>query len=308
MRKILDYGAGKGPYIAVVFAGALWGTNGFFIKNLCALGIDNDFVISFLRFAFASAFMGAIVLVKEGRKGFVVSKCTLVCCVLLGLLCHAAYNVLYAIGCKKAGMALTAVLVNMAPIYTMLFSTLIYKERMTLKKIIAILLNITGCVCCATNGRFDAMSVSLTGILIGIAAAVVYSTLAIIGRYSREEVSPFVICFYCFIFADLFLLPFTKFWEGTFTLDGKEVIWAVAYSFVPTVLSYVFYYGGMKGITESSRVPVLTSVEIIVAAVIAMAVFHEEIGFVSLVGIVLVLGSIMLMNLKGTVENPSCIE
>lgn len=67
MRKILDYGAGKGPYIAVVFAGALWGTNGFFIKNLCALGIDNDFVISFLRFAFASAFMGAIVLVKEGR-------------------------------------------------------------------------------------------------------------------------------------------------------------------------------------------------------------------------------------------------
>ena len=34
MRKILDYGAGKGPYIAVVFAGALWGTNGFFIKNL----------------------------------------------------------------------------------------------------------------------------------------------------------------------------------------------------------------------------------------------------------------------------------
>ena len=49
---------------------------------------------------------------------------------------------------------------------------------------------------------------------------------------------------------------------------------------------------------ESSKIPVLTSVETIVATFIAMTVFHEVIGTVSLIGILLVLSSILLINSK----------
>ena len=308
MKKITDRGTGKASCFAVAFAGALWGTNGFFIKNLAALGVDNSCMVSFLRFTFAGILMGVLVFVREGKKAFAVKKCTLFCCALLGLLCHAVYNVLYALGCETAGMALTAVLVNMAPVFTLLFSAIVYKEKMTFQKSIAILINVTGCVCCATNGHFDIENISVTGILIGVGAAVVYSTSAIIGRYSKEEVSPFVVCFYCFLFADLFLLPFTKFWDGTFPLNWKVMGVSIGYSLVPTLLSYVFYYGGIKKITESSKVPVLTSVEMVVTVLIAMLVFHEKIGVVSLTGVILVLCSIMLMNLKGIVEKTKGLE
>lgn len=293
-RKIKE----KAPYISVAFAGALWGTNGFFIKNLGYLGIDNGFAISFLRFAFAIVFMGACVLVSEGWHAFRVSKCTFFCCMLLGLFCHAAYNVFYAYGCETAGLTITAVLVNMAPVFTMFFSYVVYKECMTLKKCIAILLNIIGCMCCATNGQLDFSSVSLIGIFFGVIAAIVYSTSAVIGRYSKEKVSPFVVSFYCFVFASIFLLPFTKFWEGTLILRRAGLIWAIIYSVVPTGFSYLFYYGGMKRMKESSKIPVLTSVEIVVATIIAMTVFHEVIGIVSFIGILLVFGSILLINLK----------
>ncbi len=295
MRRKLEE---KVPYISIAFAGALWGTNGLFIKNLSYLGIDNGFVISFLRFAFAIFFMGACIWALEGWRAFRINKCTFFCCMLLGLFCHAAYNVFYAYGCETAGLTLTAVLVNMAPIFTMFFSYVVYKESMTLKKCIAILLNITGCVCCATNGQLDFSSVSFIGILFGIIAAIVYSTSAIVGRYSKENVSPFVVSFYCFVFASLCLLPFTKFWEGTLDLSNKVLIWAVIYSVVPTGLSYLFYYGGLKRMKESSKIPVLTSVETIVATFIAMTVFHEVIGIVSLIGILLVLSSILLINSK----------
>lgn len=307
MKNASEKKAGSAACLAVAFAGALWGTNGFFIKNLTALGVDNTFVISFLRFAFAGILMGMLVFVKEGWHAFKVSRCTLICCALLGLLCHAVYNVLYAIGCATGGMALTAVLVNMAPVFTMLFSAVVYRERLTAKKIAAILINICGCICCATNGHFDGMQVSIVGILIAVVAAMVYSTSAIIGRFSKEKVNPFVTCFYCFVFADLFLLPFTRFWEGSFSIGWRAAGVSVAYSLVPTVLSYVFYYGGMKKMTESSKVPVLTSVEIVVAAVIAWLVFHEPIGVVSAGGILLVLFSILLMNFKGTVEKTSSL-
>ena len=83
---------------------------------------------------------------------------------------------------------------------------------------------------------------------------------------------------------------------------------SIGYSLVPTLLSYVFYYGGIKKITESSKVPVLTSVEMVVTVLIAMLVFHEKIGVVSLTGVILVLCSIMLMNLKGIVEKTKGLE
>ena len=41
---------------------------------------------------------------------------------------------------------------------------------------------------------------------------------------------------------------------------------------------------------------------------IAMLVFHEKIGVVSLTGVILVLCSIMLMNLKGIVEKTKGLE
>ena len=73
MKKITDRGTGKASCFAVAFAGALWGTNGFFIKNLAALGVDNSCMVSFLRFTFAGILMGVLVFVREGKKAFAVT-------------------------------------------------------------------------------------------------------------------------------------------------------------------------------------------------------------------------------------------
>lgn len=283
-------------YVAVSFAGSLWGTNGLFVKELAATG-SNAYLTSFFRFFFAFFIMAIIVLAKYGIEAFILEKRTLLSCALLGLFCHAAYNVFYSMSVNYSGITIAAVLVNTAPIYTMLTSRIVYKEKLTPVKIAAILLNITGCILCATNGVFDIKSISLLGVLWGIGAALVYSMSAIFGSMAKKGTNPFVMCTYCYLFGWMFLFFFIKPWEG-FHWNASMVLWGVGYAIIPTCCSYVFYYWGLQKITECSKVPVLTSVETIVAAVFDILVFKEILGIWSYIGVAFVLISIAMMNLK----------
>lgn len=284
--------------LAVAGAGALWGLNGFFIRQLNYAGVDNSYEISFFRFFFSIFLMSAVVLVKYGIKGFKVTKHTLLCCIYLGAVCHAAYNVFYALGCGTAGLSLTAIIVNTAPIFTLLFSRMIYKEKITRNKIIAIFMNVFGCILCATNGKLDIHTISVIGIIFALGGAVTYSTSAVMGRFIKEKVSPYVTCFYCFLFACVSLLPFSAKAMVTGPMNGKVLFIGMIYSLIPSGLSYIFYYGGMRKVSESSKLPVLTSVEVVVAAVVAVTVFKEHMGVASLTGCILVILSILLMNYK----------
>ena len=55
----------------------------------------------------------------------------------------------------------------------------------------------------------------------------------------------------------------------------------------------------MRGLSrpiETSRVPLIASVETVVAAVLGVALFHEAFGPAKLLGIALVLGSVAISN------------
>ena len=56
------------------------------------------------------------------------------------------------------------------------------------------------------------------------------------------------------------------------------------------------YYDGISKITETARIPVLASVETVVAAIIGLVVFGQSLGPVKIIGIALVLASIAVMN------------
>jgi drug/metabolite transporter (DMT)-like permease len=68
------------------------------------------------------------------------------------------------------------------------------------------------------------------------------------------------------------------------------------YGLIPTVGSYLFYMNGISHDVELSRVPIIASVEPIIATLIGLLVFSENIGIINAIGLVIVLFSIVLMN------------
>ena len=104
--------------------------------------------------------------------------------------------------------------------------------------------------------------------------------------------------FHSFLFASLFLLVFNPPWTLAGSgLDLPMLLVGIAYAFVGTVLTYAFYMTGLAKPVETSRVPVIASVETVVAALLGTLVFSESMGLWKALGIGLVFCSIMVMNL-----------
>ena len=81
-------------------------------------------------------------------------------------------------------------------------------------------------------------------------------------------------------------------------MDFKILAYGFVYALIPTGICYIIYFNGVSKIKESSKVPVVASVENVVAVIVGVMVFHEKVGFGNLAGIALVLGSIAVMNME----------
>lgn len=297
-NKNLEYSG----YALVFIAGALWGTIGLFVKQMQANGAS-ALQISFLRVAFAFVLMFVITLLKNGRKSFVVSKKALFYSMLLGVVCHGIYNIFYCYAVMLAGVTISAVLLNVAPVFTFLVSAICFSEKADLRKMIALVINIVGCILAATGGKIDVATVALTGLLCGVGAGICYGMTAIFGRYAAENTDPFVMSTYSYLFAALLLLIPSTPWKDISVLTNNKVLWyGFLLALIPTAIAYVIYYYGLQQITESSKAPVIASVETVVAAVLGIMVYRETIGQFHILGIIAVLFSIYLMNQKQSVS------
>ncbi|NLV69935.1 MAG: EamA family transporter, partial [Clostridiales bacterium] len=64
------------------------------------------------------------------------------------------------------------------------------------------------------------------------------------------------------------------------------------------VIPYMLFMSGLAKPVETSKVNVIASMEVVVAALIGVYVFHEFINGWKLLGMALVLSSILIMNLS----------
>ena len=276
-------------YIYILIAGCLWGTMSIFVKALQACG-SNAFYTSFLRMFFSLIILLAVTLVKEGIHAFRVDRKTIAACVLLGVFTQAVFNIAYSMAVSRIGAVISAVLLYSAPVFTSIFSRMIFKEKLNGRKCAALLVNIAGCILTATGGHFGEMSLETMGVLIGVSAGFFYSLSAVFGRMTTGGASPLVVTAYNFFFATAALGISVRPWNTVSApFSGNMMLGGILYALVSTAFAYVLYFTGVQHIKETSKIPVIASVETVSATVIGIFLFHEKLGAGSLAGIVLVL-------------------
>ena len=287
---------GDRPAYALIFsAGCLWGMIGIFVNQLNACGASPAF-LSFLRVSLACVMLAGMTAFRCGIRSLLVPWRTLLICALLGLVCQGFFNLFYSMAILRAGVMVSAVLLYLAPLFTAVASRLLFKEEIGSRKRLALLVNILGCALAATGGNLSLAGVSAVGLLFGVGAGFCYSMNAVIGKIAGERTNVFVINTYSYLFAALFLLLFTHPLRDAPAISPKLLTWGVLYALVPTAIAYLIYFTGVQRIAESSRVPVVASVETVVAAIVGVVLYGESMGGFHLLGILLVLSSILMMS------------
>ncbi len=283
----------------VLCAGILWGSIGFFVRKLNGLGVDTELT------AFMRIFCAWIILIplliglslKSGRNYFKISKKGLLQCLIMGLVTQAFFNLSYS-GCiNSVGVAMGSVLLYTAPIFVSILSRFLFKEEINARKGISLVINLLGCFIMVTGGDLSVLKVSGLGILLGIGAGFFYAMVTILGKFTSDEVDPFTMVFYNFLFGWISLAlisnPIPKIASVS---DPHFWFLAFGYGLIPTVGSYLFYMNGISHDVELSRVPIIASVEPVIATIIGLLVFGENITIVNTLGLIIVLFSIVLMN------------
>lgn len=282
-------------YILVFIAGCLWGTNGLFVNILNNLGVHSA-TVAFMRLSISALLLVPLMLSMGGKKLFKIDKYGLLACVALGVFSQALFNYSYNEAIDHIGVAMACVLAYTSPIFVCIMSRMFFKEKIGMTKVIALVVNIVGCTLTVTNGNFTSIKFSVYGAAAAVMAGFLFALMTIISTTTRGY-HPLTISFYSFVFGAVTLGLIARPWESIVQAASVPLfLAAIVYGLVPTVGSYFFYMRGLSKKLETSKVPVVASVETVVATAIGIFVFSEALGFFKLIGIGLVLASIVIMN------------
>lgn len=284
-------------YFNIFITGCLWGTIGLFVKLMEAQGSSSSYT-GFLRLFYGAVLLIIITLLREGPKAFRIGRKTLISCILLGVICQGLFNIFYSMSVSMNGLSAGSVLLYTAPVFTCIASMIVFGERLSSLKWLALLVNIIGCALTATGGSISADSLAPLGILVGVGAGLTYGMTSVIGKIAlKEKESPFAVASFNLLFGCIFIALVRRPWTAVEQpLDPRLQLFGLLYGLVPTALAYIFYFSGLKRIKQASKVPVIASVELIVATVIGCLAFAEPLSAVKVIGIVLVLLSILLFS------------
>ena len=290
-------------YIQVFSAGFLWGTVGIWATLLGRMGMDS-MNTAFFRLLSATVILFIVLVIKgKGFSLFKISKRGLISCILIGFISQGFYNFFYMYSVQNSGMSTAAVLLYTAPIFVAVLSRIFLKEEITGNKIIAIVINILGCILTVTGGSLAGAMISSKGIIFGVLAGLTYALMPILGRIGADEENPFTTAFYGLAFAGLLLFFMARPFTGIdFEFTPQAILVIIAYGLIPSALGYIIYFGGLGKITETSVIPIFTSVENVAAAAFGFLIFHEAFTPVKVIGVALVFVSIIVMNIRKRIE------
>lgn len=283
-------------YFMVLIAGCLWGTNGLFINILHDLGVQSASV-AFMRLGISAVLLIPLMFAMGGKKLFKIDKYGLLACLALGLFSQALFNYSYNEAVNNIGVAMAAVLAYTSPIFVCIMSRLFFKEKIGPVKVIALVVNVIGCALTVTGGNFTSVKFSVYGAGAAVLAGFLFALMTIIST-TTTSYHPLTILFYSFVFGAVSLAFIAKPWGAIAQAASLPLLVAAAsYGLIATVGSYFIYLRGLAKKLETSKVPVVTSVETVVATCIGIFMYNEALGLVKLIGIGLVLFSIVIMNL-----------
>ncbi len=285
----------KKAVFAVILAGVTWGVISVFINTLSAAGFDS-MQIACVRMITAALMFTAFVAVKSPDKLKIRIK-DIWMFIGTGIVSVVMFNTCYFYTMINSQASVAVVLLYTSPVFIMILSAILFKEKITVRKLAALMLTFCGCVLVAgiLGGGYKITPFIL---LTGLGSGLFYGLYTIFGRFALNKYDTFTVTAYTFIFGMIGSLPTGKL-PQTVRIIGenpKILLCCIGIGLVSTVLPYLLYTWGLQRM-ESGKAAILVAVEPLVGALIGMTVYHEPHNLLKLVGIALILGAIIILNI-----------
>lgn len=268
----------------------VFGTIGLFVKNI---GFPSSF-ISFARALTGSIFIALFMLVSgHGLDKKSVLK-NLKLLIPSGIAMAFNWICLFE-AYRFTGVAVGTLCYYMAPVIVVVLSPVFLKEKLTAINVTSVLAAVVGAV--LISGVVSGSAKSAKGILLGLAAAALYSTVVMINKFVKN-LSPIETTFVQLLTAAVTMIPYILLTEDvtTFVYDRRSVIFTLIVGVFHTGIVYMIYFSSVQKIPAQTTA-VFSYIDPVTAIILSAVVLGERLDAVQLIGTFLILAATLFNEL-----------
>lgn len=192
-----------------------------------------------------------------------------------GVISMALFNWCYFTVIEISQASVAVVLLYTSPIFIMVLSAIFFRERITGRKVLALVLTFAGCVLVA---GLIGSSYTLTPkvILLGLSSGLFYGLYSIFGSVALRTYDTRTVTAYTFLFATLGTLPICGVGAMAEQMAAHPVslFWCVGIALVSTLAPYLLYTWGLSHMSNS-RAAILATIEPLVGALLGILAYGE---------------------------------
>jgi len=282
--------------LSVIGASIVWGSVGLAVRKLSDAGLSSIDAVE-VRSIFAIILTGIYMLIVD-RSLFRFKLKDIWCFLGTGILNMMVQSLAYFYCIKATSLAVAGAFCQTGPMFAIIFGCILFKEKFTLKKLIAMVLTFGGCLLASKLTGSEALS--LIGILLGLVTGIGYSMYSVFGRFAiNKGYKSTTITFYSFVFCGLIGACICDWGQiaGAVAADPGILKWMALIGAGVGFAGYMLYTIGLKNF-ETGTASILCSFELVTATIIGVFMYGEELTTQVAIGLLMIFAGIIIINVQ----------
>jgi drug/metabolite transporter (DMT)-like permease len=291
-------------YVLILIAVVFWGGSASVAKFLFTTRFDT-LIITQTRSSISFLLIALYFLFKD-RGVFHIRPRDVTKFALTGVIGIAVTNFTYYYTVQEATVAAAILLQYTAPVIVMLYAvTIAREESLNGAKILALVLSLAGCWLAVSGGEWSGIQLSGWPLVTGILSAVCYSFMLLMSKHLLRTYSVWTTLTYAFGFSTVFWLFVNTPWdiaEKGYVLSDWGIF--LLFAVVSILIPHSAFAAGLR-LLEASTVGIVTTLEPVVAIIVASFALGESLNAVQVAGGFSVVLAVILLQAREMIRPPA---
>ncbi len=275
--------------LSMVLSMLIFGTVGIFVKYI---NLPSG-LIAMVR-GFVGMLIIALVMKITGKKiNITAIKSKLALLIISGAVMGFNWILLFE-SYRFTTVAVATVCYYMAPIFVIIASPFILKEKLGAKKLVCVAIALVGSV--FVSGVLKTGLSGIKGIVLALGAAALYATVVLINKF-LTELSAYEKTAIQLGSAAITVAPYALLNMGNVKLLPISALLLVVVGVLHTGLAYVLYFGAIPKL-KAQTVAILSYIDPSSAVLLSALVLKEKITVLELIGAILIIGAAFISEVQ----------
>ena len=272
----------------------IFGTIGIFVRNIPL----PSSVIALARGVIGTLFLIIFTKIRRIKISYTEIKNNLSILCLSGMLIGIHWIFLFE-AYRNTTVAVATLCYYLAPVFVIIASPFVLKEKLTFKQIVCIGVALIGMI--FVSGIFEkggTENLQLKGIFFGIGAAIIYAVVILLNKHLKK-ISSYTMTIMQLGIAAAVLAPYTLLTQNmaSLTFNFTTLILLGIIGIINTGITYTLYFSSIQEL-KAHTIAIFSYIDPIVAILLSTLILREKPDVFTVIGGIMILGSTLISELS----------